>query len=62
VEVPVRNVSYQIAPDETGPNGASGQKAGTAWPEFTDIEGTVLFERAACRSWRSARAWRVSRA
>ncbi|KWW36687.1 YhdP family protein [Cupriavidus metallidurans] len=45
VEVPVRRVNYQIAPDETGPNGASGQKAGTAWPEFTDIEGTVMFER-----------------
>jgi len=46
VEVPVRNVSYQIAPFEQGPNGGSGtENAGTAWPDFTDIEGRVMFER-----------------
>ncbi|WP_244787021.1 YhdP family protein [Cupriavidus pauculus] len=55
VEVPVRNVSYQIAPYEAGPNvggvanghggnGATG-KGGTAWPDFTDIQGNLLFER-----------------
>lgn len=49
VEVPVRNVSYQIAPHETGPNigGAASASGGTAWPDFTDISGTLLFERGA---------------
>jgi len=42
-EVPVQNVSYQVAPHEAGPNGANG--GGTAWPDFTDITGNVLFER-----------------
>ncbi|WP_137928027.1 YhdP family protein [Cupriavidus sp. 2SB] len=53
VEVPVRNVSYQIAPHETGPNvggAAPGTAAtgngGTAWPDFTDITGNLLFERS----------------
>ncbi|MDT6961104.1 YhdP family protein [Cupriavidus sp. SZY C1] len=58
VEVPIRNVSYQIAPHETGPNvggAANGTGNGTgngngtpgmAWPDFTDISGTLLFERS----------------
>jgi len=58
VEVPVRNVSYQIAPHETGPNiggtagsnvGATtgaGASGGMAWPDFTDISGDLLFERS----------------
>jgi len=46
VEAPVRNVSYQIAPHETGPNTGHGNgAAGTAWPDFTDIQGSLLFER-----------------
>lgn len=46
VEVPVRDVSYQIAPDETGPNASTqGGHAGTAWPDFTGITGDLLFER-----------------
>ncbi|RZT42614.1 YhdP family protein [Cupriavidus agavae] len=59
VEVPVRNVSYQIAPHEHGPNvggsaatvsngaGSAGTaNGGTAWPDFTDISGHLLFERS----------------
>lgn len=56
VEVPVQNVSYQVAPHETGPNtrgnggtvhanGNGNGNAGTAWPDFTDIQGSLLFER-----------------
>lgn len=64
-EIPVQNVSYQVAPHETGPNvnggvtgnsngnghgktngnGNSNANAGTAWPDFTDIQGNVMFER-----------------
>ena len=52
VEVPIRNVSYQIAPHEAGPNvgGAAHATAsagtGTAWPDFTDISGSLLFQRS----------------
>ncbi|GJG93206.1 YhdP family protein [Cupriavidus pauculus] len=56
VEVPVRNVSYQIAPHETGPNvdgvtngngnGNHVADAGRAWPDFADISGSLLFERS----------------
>ena len=57
VEVPIRNVSYQIAPHETGPNiagaangtgngHANNGTTGMAWPDFTDISGMLLFERS----------------
>lgn len=39
IEVPVRGVSYQIAPH------AQTASGGPAWPLFTDIGGQVLFER-----------------
>ncbi|WER44822.1 YhdP family protein [Cupriavidus sp. WKF15] len=39
VEVPIRQVRYQIAAHETGAGGAP------LWPAFADIDGQVLFER-----------------
>ncbi|MGN5476992.1 YhdP family phospholipid transporter [Cupriavidus basilensis] len=39
VEVPIRQVRYQITAHETGPTGAP------RWPTFADIDGQVLFER-----------------
>lgn len=55
VEVPVRNVTYQIAQHETGTNiggsahgngNGAANGTGTAWPDFTDISGSLLFERS----------------
>lgn len=52
VEVPVQNVAFQVAPQEAGPNSRGGNGNGngngngdTAWPDFTDITGQLLFER-----------------
>ncbi|MFC4520059.1 YhdP family protein [Cupriavidus pinatubonensis] len=39
VEVPIRQVRYQIAAHDTTPGGAP------LWPTFADIDGQVLFER-----------------
>lgn len=39
VEVPIRQVRYQIAAHEANPGGAP------LWPTFADIDGQVLFER-----------------
>lgn len=41
VDVPMRRVSYQVAPHESGPSG------GKAWPDFTEIDGHLVFQRNA---------------
>lgn len=39
VDVPLHRVSYQVAPHESGPTG------GKAWPDFSEIDGHLLFQR-----------------
>lgn len=41
VDVPMHRVSYQVAPHETGPTG------GKAWPDFSEIDGHLVFQRNA---------------
>lgn len=41
VDVPLHRVSYQVAPHESGPTG------GKAWPDFSEIDGHLVFQRNA---------------
>lgn len=49
VEVPIENVSYQIAPHdashEPAHEPAHGSAGTSSWPVFTDIAGRVVFDR-----------------